>query len=118
MTNDPLCQTHAMVSGGHAEAAVLRLIMAWHKVRIDDPINGCWLPRNTAALSGMPTRLRNAVPHSRIHRYNYYQWLINQELTDERTATKEDLYRALTQIAFKLQTSQFDPAIMKPKGAK
>lgn len=37
---------HAIVSGGHGEAVLLRGIMAWLKMRIDDPHNGCWLPRD------------------------------------------------------------------------
>lgn len=70
-----LCDAHAIVSGGHPRAAALRAILAHFKLRIDDPDNGCWLPKNTEAKKQMPTRLRNAVPHSRIHRANYYTWM-------------------------------------------
>ena len=64
------CHAHAIVAGKHYEAARLRLIMAKLKIRIDDANNGCWLPENTAA-TPHPT-FPNAVPHSRIHRFNYY----------------------------------------------
>ena len=40
----PRCHAHALVAGKHMYAAVLRLIMASLKIRIDDPDNGCWLP--------------------------------------------------------------------------
>ena len=70
-----LCHAHAIVSGAHPGAAALRAILAHFKLRIDDPDNGCWLPKNTDAKKYMPTRLRNAVPHSRIHRANYYTWM-------------------------------------------
>ncbi|WP_425487764.1 AHH domain-containing protein [Microbulbifer rhizosphaerae] len=60
-----------MVSGAHKGAATQRAIMAAIGMRIDDAHNGCWLPKNTAAISQMPRRLREAVPHSRIHRYDY-----------------------------------------------
>lgn len=63
---------HAIVSGAHPRAATLRGILAKYKIRIDDPDNGCWLPHNTKAKkkTGSP-----AVPHSRIHRKNYYLWM-------------------------------------------
>lgn len=67
-----LCDAHAIVSGAHRLAAPMRAVFAWFKRRIDDPINGCWLPRNTVAQSQMPGHLRRAVPHSRIHRKAYY----------------------------------------------
>ncbi len=31
------CYAHAITSGGHPEAIALRGIMAWAKMRIDDP---------------------------------------------------------------------------------
>src|SRR5690554_7426113 len=43
------CHAHAIVSGAHRYAAELRAVLAWLKLRIDDPANGCWLPENTAA---------------------------------------------------------------------
>lgn len=67
-----LCQAHAIVSGGHPRAATLRGILAKYKIRIDDPDNGCWLPNNTEAKKKMRSP---AVPHSRIHRKNYYRWM-------------------------------------------
>lgn len=67
-----LCDPHAIISGGHTLAGELRGILAWFERRIDDPVNGCWLPRNTAAVKSMPRQLQNAVPHSRIHRIKYY----------------------------------------------
>lgn len=35
---------HAIVAGKHPLSANTRLIMAKHKIRIDDADNGCWLP--------------------------------------------------------------------------
>lgn len=67
-----LWDAHAIVSGGHAKAAALRGILAKFGVRIDDPDNGCWLPRNTAAKLKTGSA---AVPHSRIHRTKYYLWM-------------------------------------------
>ncbi len=63
---------HAIVSGGHPRAVTLRGILAKYKIRIDDPDNGCWLPNNTEAKKKMRSP---AVPHSRIHRKNYYRWM-------------------------------------------
>ncbi len=85
----PKCHAHAIVAGKHEYAAILRVIMARLKIRIDDPDNGCWLPENTAA-TPHPS-FPKAVPHSRIHRFNYYFWLrtrlgsIRQELPFRKT---------------------------------
>ncbi|BFM15465.1 hypothetical protein R50073_16480 [Maricurvus nonylphenolicus] len=67
------CHAHALVAGKHQYAAILRALMARLGIRIDDSDNGCWLPENTAATPH--PAFPKAVPHSRIHRYNYFFWL-------------------------------------------
>ena len=118
-TNDPrpheLCHAHAIVSGAHKGAATQRAIMAAIGMRIDDAHNGCWLPKNTAAKSQMPKHLREAVPHSRIHRYNYYFWLdtvIDYDLIEDA----EDLIRALNMIEMRLQAGIQPGYVMNKKG--
>ncbi|HSX49545.1 MAG TPA: AHH domain-containing protein [Cellvibrio sp.] len=69
------CDCHHMVSGGHKDALFMRLVMTAMEMRIDDPHNGCWLPRDWADRAHMPNHLRKAVPHRRIHSDNYYRWL-------------------------------------------
>jgi len=98
-----ICHCHAIVSGAHKRAAQQRAIMAWCMMRIDDPRNGCWLPRNTAAKNGMPDWLRNAVPHSRIHRRSYYFWL-GQTININTIKNTEDLVNALRMIRTRLQS--------------
>ena len=83
-------------------------------MRIDEPENGCWLPKNTAAKMQMPRRLSNAVPHSRIHRYNYYFWL-NQLINPSTTDTKEKLRSALKMIAARLQNGKQPTYVMNKK---
>lgn len=109
------CHAHAIISGAHRYAAELRAILAWLKLRIDDPDNGCWLPENTAAKPHMPKRLQNAVPHSRIHRYNYYFWL-NSLISPETTSTQDDLRRMLNMIATRLQSGSQPKYVMNKKG--
>lgn len=107
------CHAHAIVSGGHKEAAKLRAVLAWLKLRIDDPDNGCWLPENTAAT---PHPLfKNAIPHSKIHRYNYYKWL-QTIITIQNMKTQDRLRAALKLIARQLQERTFPPDVMLPKG--
>jgi len=110
------CHAHAIVAGKHPEAVKLRAVLAWQKMRIDDAHNGCWLPRNTAAKAHMPARLRNAVPHSRIHRFNYYFWL-NTRITLASTPTFDALVHVLGLIEGALQNSAFPSYVMKRKGA-
>lgn len=118
-TGDPrphsLCHAHAIVSGAHKDAAELRAMLSWLKVRIDDPHNGCWLPRNTAAKAQMPPRLRDAVPHSRIHRYNYYFWL-NRLINPVATVSQDDLIKTLGMIELRLQNGSQPDFVMNRKG--
>jgi len=111
----PACHAHAIVSGAHKRAARLRGILAFHKIRIDDPFNGCWLPENTNAKSLMPPRLKKAVPHSRIHRFNYYFWL-RQEINTKKTKSPDDVKYALKTIGHQLQASTQPPYVMIKKG--
>jgi hypothetical protein len=105
------CHAHAIVAGKHHNAAIIRALMARLKIRIDDPDNGCWLPENTAATPhpAFPA----AVPHSRIHRYNYYFWL-RHRLGSIR---KENMFRMdLQLIAQHLQERTMPDYVMLKKG--
>lgn len=106
-----LCDAHAIISGAHPKAARLRAVLAWFKRRIDDPVNGCWLPRNTEAVSQMPEKLRRAVPHSRIHRATYYRWLrtiINMNVI----GSDSQLIEVLRQVKARLQAGTIPPNII------
>ncbi|MFL0809136.1 MAG: AHH domain-containing protein [Agarilytica sp.] len=109
-----LCHAHAIVSGGHPGAAGLRAILAHFKVRIDDPDNGCWLPKNTDAKKSMPTKLRNAVPHSRIHRSNYYTWT-SRILDFSRVKSNNRLRFELNMIERLLQQGNHPAWVMNKK---
>jgi hypothetical protein len=110
-TRPSKCHAHAIVAGKHHNAAVIRALMARLKIRIDDPDNGCWLPENTAATPH--PNFPAAVPHSRIHRYNYYFWL-RHRLGKIR---KEDMFRVdLQLISQHLQQSTMPDYVMLKKG--
>lgn len=68
-------EAHHIVSGSHAEAAESRAVLASQEnpIRIDDPDNGCWMPKTKA--DARPTIYPNAIGHNRIHRQLYYQWI-------------------------------------------
>lgn len=107
----PRCHAHAIVAGKHHHAAVLRTLMARLEIRIDDPDNGCWLPENTAATPH--PAFPSAVPHSRIHRYNYFFW-IRIRLSSIR---KDHLFRkGLQEIARALQQKKFPSYVINKKG--
>ena len=109
------CHAHAIVSGHHRNAAPMRAILARHKIRIDDAYNGCWLPENTAALAHMPDRLKNAIPHSRIHRYNYYFWL-GTMINLNKTPAPDDLKYTLKTIGLQVQAGAQPDYVMLKKG--
>lgn len=64
---------HHIISGSHQSGAGAREILADLEVRIDDPDNGCWMPKTKA--DARPTIYPNAIGHNRIHRRLYYHWI-------------------------------------------
>jgi hypothetical protein len=105
------CHAHAIVAGKHHNAAVVRALMARLRIRIDEPDNGCWLPRNTAATPH--PAFPKAVPHSRIHRYNYFFWL-RFRLSNIR---QPNVFRKdLQLIGQHLQEGTFPDYVMLKKG--
>lgn len=64
---------HAIISGGDIRAWRIRTVLAECALGVDDPYNGCWLPASSRHCGQPP--YPKAVPHSRIHRENYYTWL-------------------------------------------
>ena len=71
-------EAHHIISGDHPEAEESRTVLAspLHKMRIDDPANGCWMPKTKA--DARPTMYPNAIGHNRIHREKYYRWVFNR----------------------------------------
>lgn len=108
-----LCHCHAIISGGDPRAIPMRAVLAWLKMRIDFPANGVWLPMNTAALKSMSGKLKNAVPHSRIHRKGYYRWLATL-IDQSRIKDDQSLAMTLKDIRFKLETRTFPSYVMLP----
>ncbi|WP_028877554.1 AHH domain-containing protein [Teredinibacter turnerae] len=102
---------HAMISGGDERAAELRMILAEVGIGIDDPHNGCWLPARSRDCGRLP--YPKAVPHSRIHRYNYYLWLSIRFLA---LTTKEQVITRLTRTRTDLLHRTFPEGVMLPKG--
>jgi A nuclease family of the HNH/ENDO VII superfamily with conserved AHH len=96
------CDCHAIVSGKHELAAPMRAIMAWCLMRIDDPRNGCWLPRDWSARLHMPAWLKSAVPHQGLHNVKYYDWL-NSRINFRLIRGNNDLIAALKLIRTQLQ---------------
>lgn len=108
----PRCHAHALVAGKHEYAAILRVIMAKLKIRIDDPDNGCWLPENTTATPH--PAFPKAIPHTRIHRFNYYFWL----RTRLGNIRQEAAFRKTLQLTSKhLQEHSFPEYVMLRKGS-
>lgn len=111
----PRCHCHAMISGGHPEAVLMRGIMAWVAMRIDDPHNGCWLPNDWEDRKFMPNHLRNAVPHRRIHTNPYYEWL-SSRIRPQLIRTPEQLVNALRMVRVMLQSGNVPLNVMPKTG--
>lgn len=109
------CDCHAIISGNIKNATGLRAIMAWCMMRIDDPRNGCWLPRTKEDRPHMPSWLRNAVPHQRVHRESYYRWL-STIIKPSSIKGMDDLITALKMVRMRLQSGSLPPEILREMG--
>ncbi len=109
------CDCHAIVSGGHQRSIQIRALMAWLQVRVDDPHNGCWLPRDWDDRKHMPNYLRNGVPHKRIHHKRYYDWL-SVHLKPENIFSTSQLIEKLRMIRNMLQSGTVPPNVMPKTG--
>ena len=109
------CACHHMISGGHEDALMMRLVLVSMAMRIDDPHNGCWLPHDWPDRAFMPNHLRNAVPHRRIHTANYYQWLAGR-INTAVIKTPEQLIQALRFARTCLQSGAVPPNVMPRTG--
>lgn len=108
---DDRVDAHAIVAGAHKDAAMLRAVMARLKIRVDDPDNGCWLPRRSRDCPHWA--FPKAVPHSRIHRSNYFLWIRNILLTMNDASR----FRVrLNNIGQQLQEGTLPKEVMLPKG--
>ena len=107
----PYWHAHAIIAGGDTRSWQLRALLAELQIGIDDAHNGCWLPSRTKYAGQQP--YPKAVPHSRIHRHNYYAWLnirfagvFSEHVMRSRLlATRSDLLHA-----------SFPEEVMLPKG--
>lgn len=109
------CDAHAVISGNHRDALTLRLLMSWAGIRIDDPFNGCWLPRDWEDRRHMPNHLREAVPHQRIHHRQYYFWLRNR-INPTAIRSPDQLINILRLIKVALQSGTVPPSVMPKTG--
>lgn len=98
LARSPNVAAHAIVSGSHPNAKAARKILAKFKIRIDDPDNGVYLPRDARFIPH--EKMPDAANHAEIHTDEYYINVTNIL----NTATSELECRiALTLIAKKLR---------------
>ncbi|MCO1336521.1 AHH domain-containing protein [Microbulbifer sp. OS29] len=83
------------------------------KIRIDDIRNGTWLPSRTADTPHPKMPL--AVPHSRIHRNGYYEWLKREfDSLDLENLSTDSVEKLLKGIEYELKFSTFPNYVMLP----
>jgi hypothetical protein len=70
VSRPPNTAAHAIVSGGHKEARAARKILAKFKIRIDDPDNGVFLPKNEKYIPH--PEMPDAINHAKLHTEEYY----------------------------------------------
>jgi hypothetical protein len=106
---------HHVIAGGDASAALARTVIAKEefKVRIDDPDNGCWLPKTREDARG--SVFPNAVPHENIHRNTYYDWVYSVIVTSD---SEMEIRAKLKLIGQRLQQGSIPPNIFDKKSIK
>ncbi len=94
----PNVAAHAIVSGSHPEAKAARKILAKFKIRIDDPDNGVYLPRDSRFIPH--EEMPYAAAHAKVHTEEYY---INVTNILNTTTSSFECRVALKLIAKKLR---------------
>ncbi|WP_276679893.1 AHH domain-containing protein [Thalassolituus oleivorans] len=103
VSRPPNVAAHAIISGTHADAAAARDILARFKIRIDDPDNGVYLPRDNRFIPH--PKMPDAAGHSKVHTKKYYTNITNML----QTATSEFECRlALRLIAKELREGSWE----------
>ena len=103
ISRPPNVAAHAIISGGHSEAKAARKILAKFKIRIDDPDNGVYLPRDARFIPH--EKMPDAANHAKVHTDEYYINMTNIL----NTATSELECRvALRLIAKKLRNGSLE----------
>lgn len=82
---DDKCHAHAIVAGGDPIATGMRGMLAIAGIRVDDAVNGTWLPGYE---DDMPHwAMPNAVAHAWLNHEGYHRWLVKDRLGKGLVAT-------------------------------
>ena len=98
VSRPPNVAAHAIVSGTHPEAQAARKILAQFKIRIDDPDNGVYLPRDSRFIPH--EKMPDAACHAKVHTEQYY---VNITRILRQSTSETDCRVALRLIAKKLR---------------
>ncbi|WP_281648161.1 AHH domain-containing protein [Parendozoicomonas sp. Alg238-R29] len=95
-------EAHHIVAGGAKRARRARKLLASLGIRVDDPINGVWLPNY---VKNVPhPEMKEAYPHRPVHTPSYY---LNIENILTQTMSRDQAHWVLNKVARELQTSSF-----------
>jgi len=103
ISRPPNVAAHAIISGGHPEAKAARRILAKFKIRIDDPDNGVYLPRDARFIPH--EKMPDAANHAKVHTDEYY---INVTNILNTATTALECRVALKLIAKKLRNGTLE----------
>ncbi len=108
-------EAHHLICSKHASHAAARRILFTDKMGygINDPDNGCWLPKKHN--NALNTHYPKAVGHAYIHTINYGLWVVPLVTMAK---TKSELKRTLALIELKLlnASTALDKKILSNKG--
>lgn len=100
----PACEfeAHAVISGKHELAEAARMILARFSIRIDDPVNGVWLPNFQRNIPH--EKMPKAPAHRTVHTKQYYA---NLTALLEDVETEEELVEVLAKVKSRLMQGKF-----------
>ena len=95
-------EAHAIISGGSEYARSARILLARYGIRIDDPVNGVWLPNFKKNVPHV--KMPHAAAHRTIHTPQYY---VNLLAVLDLSDSKEDVTRVLSKVRERLIQGRF-----------
>ncbi|GAB2190524.1 AHH domain-containing protein [Sessilibacter sp. MAH2] len=109
------CHAHHIVPWKEVLAYPARLVLAMHKIRIDDEINGVALPSSKVALDNNAVAKSHTMraPHLNLGKEAYINGWINRKINPNNTPTEESLKLQLRIIQFRFETCAHPKFIFK-----
>ncbi len=113
------CHAHHIVPSNEILAFQTRVLLAMHKIRINDEINGVALPSSQKVIDNNLVNVshKNRVPHLNLGKNSYIKGWLNQKINIINTPTKESVKFQLRLMQFRMETGTHPRYITEKAGS-